>query len=272
MHGWAINSQGIKILWCPLNRLLAYPGEVLRKKGSPRIFPTATNLYALPFSETLRKLAITLRELHQAVRISCDSPCMVEDIEALHADHRAFEMVPIFIDSAFAYLRRLPDLLVPACSPLLFEDWQSVPREFKGWIKKLDWLESRKPTCNITVLQETLVNHSAWFNELRDKSPTTGKKGIRDTLEHRSVRLVVGKQQVEDGRPHYTVTLDSRSSDVAIHKDILPYITDSVTGLCRLMTGIYTALNVGNRYEWGDFLGLVGNDDDIVGYWPQIHA
>ena len=24
-HGWAINSQGVKILWCPLHRLVAFP-------------------------------------------------------------------------------------------------------------------------------------------------------------------------------------------------------------------------------------------------------
>ena len=66
--------------------------------------------------------------------------------------------------------------------------------------------------------------------------------------------------------------LDSRAGDVEIHKDILPHISDSVAGLCRLMTGIHAAIGVASQYEWADYLSLVGTDDDIVGYWPQIHV
>jgi hypothetical protein len=271
-HGWAINSQGVKLLWCPLNRLLSFPEEILRKKGSSQTLPPGTALDALPFSETLRKLATTLRELHQTVRISCDHPCTLEDLEALTADRRASEMVPLYVDLAFAYLRRIPDLLVVACRPLLFAHWQSTPRTFKEWMANVDRLASYNPSCNFSLLRETLVNHAAWFHELRDISPVTGKKGLRDALEHRGVRLLVGKQQSGDNRPRYTVMLDSRAQDVEIHKDILPHIPDSVAGLCRLMTGIHTAIGVGSQYEWGDFLSLVGTDDDIVGYWPPIQA
>ena len=55
-------------------------------------------------------------------------------------------------------------------------------------------------------------------------------------------------------------------------KDILPQISESVTGLCHLMTGIHSAIGSGTRYEEGDVLTLVGTDDDIVGYWPAIPA
>jgi len=271
-HGWAINSQGVKILWCPLNRLLAFPDEILRKKGISQTLPPGTALDALPFSEILGRLATTLRELHQTVRISCDHPCTLEGPEALTADLRAFEMVPLYVDLAFSYLRRIPDLLVVACRPLLFVHWQSTPRTFKEWVADVGRLESYSPSCNFSILRETLVNQSAWFNELRDISPVTRKKGIRDALQHRGVRLLVGKQQSGDDRPRYTVMLDSRDRDVEIHKDILPHIPDSVAGLCRLMTGIHAAIGVGSQYEWGDFLSLVGTDDDIAGYWPQIHA
>lgn len=271
VHGWAINSQGVKVLWCPLNRLLVSPERVLREKASLQTLPPGTALDALPFSETLRKLATTLRELHETIRISCDRPSLLEDLETLNADLRASEMVPLYVDLTFAYLRRLPDLLVVACRPLLFEHWQSTPRTFKEWVADVDRLASYVPSCDFSVLRETLVEHSAWFQELRDTSPATGKKGIRDALEHRGVRLLVGKQQSGNNRPRYTVMLDSRARDVETRKDILPHIFESVAGLCHLMTGIHASIGVGSQYDWSDILSLVGTDDDIVGYWPQIH-
>jgi hypothetical protein len=181
-------------------------------------------------------------------------------------------MVPLYVDLTFSYLRRIPDLLVVACRPLLFAHWQSAPGTFKEWVADVGRLASYNPSCNFSILRETLVNHSAWFHELRDISPVTGKKGIRDALEHRGVVLLVNKQQSGDNRPRYTVMLHSQAQDVEIHKDILPHISDSVAGLCRLMTGIHAAIGVGSQYEWRDYLRLVGTDDDIVGYWPQIHA
>ncbi|MDP1859382.1 MAG: hypothetical protein Q8K82_11950, partial [Gemmatimonadaceae bacterium] len=157
-----------------------------------------------------------------------------------------------------------------ACRPLLFTNWQSAPKAFKDWIEDVDQLASHRPCCDFQLLRQTLETQSAWFNELRGISPTTGKKGIRDALEHRGVRLIVGKQQTDDARPDFHAILDSRASDVEIHKDVLPRIRGSVVGLCRLMTALHAAIGVGSEYEWGDFLSLVGNVDDSVGYWPQL--
>lgn len=266
-HGWAINSQGAKILWCPLKRLI---DTTLRTKRDSGTLPSSAYLNALPFLETLQKLAITLRELHQTVRVSCDYPCFPRNPEALTVDLRSMEIVPLYVDLAFTYLRRIPDLLTVACRPLLFDDWESVPRTFKDWISDPDSLATHKPSCNFDVLRKTLKDHSAWFNELRGVSPATGKKGIRDALEHRRVRLLVGKQQAGDMRPCFTVVADSQDGDVDIHKDILPCIPNSVAGLCLLMAGVHSATSTGNQYEWGDSLSMVGTDDDIVGYWPQI--
>lgn len=263
VHGWATNSQGVKIIWCPLRRLIF---NTLLEKSTSGSLPGGTYLDALPFTDTVQKLATTLRELHQAARVSCEHP------HTIQGELRAMEIMPLYVELAFIYLRRLPDLLVVACRPLLFEHWQSVPRKFKDWISDADHLASYKPSCEFSVLREALITQSAWFNELRDVSPVTGKKGIRDALEHRGVRLVVGKRQAGDGRTFFTVMPDSRASDVEIHKDILPRIPYSVAGLCRLMAGIHSAMDSGGQYEWGDLLSLVGSDDDIVDYWPQIPA
>jgi hypothetical protein len=181
-------------------------------------------------------------------------------------------MVPIYVELAFIYLRRIADLLVVACRPLLFEHWQSAPRAFKEWVADVDHLESYKPLYDFALLRQAVVSHSAWFHALRGTYPVTGKKGIRDAFEHRGVRLLVGKGQTGDNRPEFTVMVDSRARDVEIHKDILPLVPEAVGGLCGLMTGIHTAIGVGTQYEWHDALSLVGTDGDRVGYWPQIGA
>ena len=271
-HGWAVNSQGVRILWCPLMRLFAFPRALLRGKGSSQTAAADRVLRASAFCETFRKLATTLRELHYHIRTSCDHPFPIEDPEVLRLDSRTYEMVPLYVDVAFTYLRRLPDLLVVACRALLFEHWQSVPQEFKCWVADVDRLRAHSPSCDFAILRKTIVSHSAWFDELRGTSPVTGKNGIRDALEHRDVRLLVGKQQKGNDRPYFHVMIDSRAKDVEIHKDIVPRIAESVAGLCRLMTGIHSAIGVGSQYEWGDYLYLCGTDDDIVGYWPHIRS
>ena len=270
-HGWATNSQGIKILWCPLVRLLQFPNRTLQEKGKSGKSHPGIAHSSLAFAATLKNLAITLRELHQVTRLSCGHPVNLDPV-TLTADHRAFEMAPLYIDLTFSYLRRIADLLVMACSPLLFEHWQSVPQKFKNWGTNVSQLKTHRPLCDFTVLHEAVVNHSGWFNELRGTSPLTRKKGIRDALEHRPVRFLLGKQQTGNNRPRFKITLDSRAGDVEIHKDILPRITESVAGLCHLMTGIHSAISVGSKYEWGAQMAIVGDDDDIVGYWPKIGA
>jgi len=268
-HGWATNSQGIKILWCPLQRLLSSPQQILEAKGrSTRTHPGIT--HSLPFLQTLSRLAIALRELHKIVRLSCNHDANDPSSESANAFHQTNEMAPLYIELAFVYLRRLPDLLVTACSPLLFEHVQSVPQKYKDWIVRISDFKSLSPLCDLNVLSKAIVNHSGWFNALRGTSPSTGKKGIRDTLEHRPVHFIVTKNQTGKNQPRIEVILDSRASDVDKHRDILPQITEAVAGLCFLMTGIHSSIGIHNQYEWGDQLMLVGNDQDIVGYWPQI--
>jgi hypothetical protein len=268
-HGWAINSQGAKILWLPLLRLFKFLRKTLEEKGrSGQSHPGIVH-DSLAFLATLQNLAITLRELHRITRLSCNLPGNLDPV-TLTADHRAYEMAPLYIDLAFSYLRRTPDLLVMACRPLLFEHWQSVPQKFKDWIANLSQLESHKPLCDFTILSEAVSNHTEWFNAVRGRSPLPGKKGIRDALEHRAVQLRVVKQKRGSIRPRFTVMVQSRAREVERDKDILLRLTESIAGLCRLMTGIHTAIGVGSRYQWGDQLIVLGNDEDIVGYWPQI--
>jgi hypothetical protein len=181
-------------------------------------------------------------------------------------------MVPLFIDLVFTYLRRLPDLLVLACRPLLFEDWKSVSPKFKEWIDDKDRLDKHKPSCDFGILRDTIDNHSAWFNNLRATSRVTGKKGIRDAFEHRGTRLLVCKQQSGDERPQLTVIIDSRAEDVEVRKDILPRVPESAAGLCRLMSGIHSAIGIDGRYGWEDCLVLGGNNEDVTGYWPPIQT
>ncbi len=120
-HGWAVNSQGIKLLHLPIVDLLDKQGLLF-----PNIFsslPLGTNHAAQGFVDTIRRLTISLRELHAVITNSCDHEA-VGSLTIL--DDRAFELVPVFTEASISYLRRPPDLLVHGCHTLLFQKWQNV--------------------------------------------------------------------------------------------------------------------------------------------------
>ena len=270
-HGWATNSQGIKLLWCPMLTLLNRHDEALIRDGKViEIRPAGGLPDGRPFAESLLKLATTLRELHRVVRIACDRSFVDAEPETLEEYGKAYELVPLYVDLAFVYLRRLPDLLIDACRPYLFEHWHSIPRAFKEWVAGVDRLRKFNPSCDFEILRRTIDGHSGWFNALRDTSPISGKKGIRDALEHRPVRLEVGARQVGDKRPEITVLARSYAGDVESNRDLVPVIRESVYGLSGLMTGLRSAIGGSGRYERTGAVSLVGIDDDVVGYWPPI--
>lgn len=144
------------MLWFPICRLLRFPIETLRKKGRSGSSHPGITHSSLAFLDTLHKLALTLRELHQMIRLSCDHPVNLE-LATLTADHRANEMTPLYIDLAFSYLRRIADLLVMACGPLLFEDWKSVPQKYKKFHRNIKtglpiWISSNPISRSATSL------------------------------------------------------------------------------------------------------------------------
>lgn len=268
-HGWAANSQGVKILWCPLPHRTF---DALLEKSISDCSYRGIYLDTLPFADELRKLVIVLRQLHEATGAICDHPCTLGNEEALSTEMKLRELVPLYIDLAFIYLRRIPDRLALACRPLLFKHWKSVPTHFRNWISMADQLDRYMPSCNLDFLRETLVHDTEWFQGLRATSPVTGRKGTRDALEHRGVRQIIMKQQAGDKRPTITVMLESRSPDVEIRNDLLPQVHNCVAGLCRLMACVQRSLGLGCSYEFRDHLISDGTDDDMVGFWPKISA
>jgi len=269
-HGWATNSQGIDILWLPLIPLLVHPNGKLRGGKRSGILSDGRSVDSTPFAERLDKLVVALHELHKLTRVSCDSPCSPGGQAAMEADSNAFRLAPLYVDLAFSYLRRVPDLLVAAALPLIVANWRSAPADFKSWIAKVDALESCDPAPNFSNLRTTLTTDSAWFAELRAISPSTGKKGIRDALEHRTVRYLVGKQQDADERPRFRITLHSRAGDVDTSTDLLQLVPRCVAGLCRLMTAVHSTIGLTGEYQWTDSRILSGCDTDTVGFWPAL--
>ena len=262
-HGWAINSHGVKILWLPLLHL------VPNIQGNEKGLSTDSALHGLAFCETVRKLAISLQEFHKVIRVSCDHPVSLEH-ETLNIYHKAQRMVPLYVDLTFVYLRRIADLLTVACRPILFDDWRSAPQKFKKLVSPATDLSSLKPICDLGMLQQTIANHSNWFSALRGTSPTTQKKGVRDALEHRSVRFIVNREQVNDDRPTCTVQLSSPDPDVEDIQDLSSLILCMMADFCELMSGVHAATGRGKGYDRHESLVLVGEDDDLVGYWPEI--
>ena len=273
-HGWAMNSQGYRLLWFPLMRLTKNIRTFRKAKGITSRMSVRDQQERDPFYETLRNHAVALRELHQVTRLACDHPIDTSDAElpeAPMARHRAFEITPLLSDLALVYLRRLADRITICTRPVLFEHYKSAPREFKNLIEAVGTtsLADLRPICDAEELQEVIRKHSDWFDELRGISPA-GKKGVRDAREHRGTILWPSMSQTNTERPTYELSLQSRAADVERRHDLLEFIAKCNADACALMTGLCRAAGWTGTYESRDALLIVGNDEDTTAFWPQI--
>jgi hypothetical protein len=273
-HGWALNSQGLKLLWCPLNLLMAQPHLMLKRVGLSDREVLIRSGQQVSFWPTFHSLVVCLRELHYHTRLACHHFPDMEAPLPTNSDisYRASEVVPLYVDLSFIYLRRIADRLAAEPRPLLFQHWKSVPEEFNNWISDTIRLESHKPLCDFDLLRNALTTNSEWFRRLRGIDDASKKKGVRDALEHRRIRMIVGAQKAGDERPRYTVFLHSRQQDVDDRAELLTELSRAVQGLCKLMEGIHRAVGGAQHYQGGDSVVLIGNDEDITSYWPEIGA
>jgi len=269
-HGWAENSQGIKLLWIPILRLLGSVHRIRDERGVSSL-EARYSLYMAPFTKTTRKLATTLRELHELVRKSPGPFSLHQTSEDWRQFKREHDMLPLYIDFAFVYLRTLADQLAIASRPVLFANHKSVPTTFKtlrDFVNDEERVELAVPICDPHLLASALANHSSWFDSLRQTVPEKGKpkKGIRDAILHRPATVEI----LYTGEGRLAPFLFSPSDDVDCGTQLLAALRDMLAELCDLWTGIHTAVGWGERYESAAHLPLTGTDDDIVGFWPEI--
>jgi|GEM_PF-3640500 len=273
-HGWAVNSQDVRLLWLPMANMLAFwnPHLIRQAKG---IESSSSHLVpSQPFRQTLLKLVVALRELHQLCRetslVETLSPANVT-AEQRHVLHHGAEMAPLFVDLSFVYLRVLADRFVDATRPLLFQHFTSAPREYKKmreFLRDKSRVAGADPIVDVNLLAQAFDSHSSWFDVLRQ--PGGGGKGIRDAMEHRPVITNVGHRQVEGERPELVIHLHGFANDVTFKQELTSTLRECLRDMCQLWTDVSLLINSRPTYDRRDWFPVVGLDDDIVGFWPEV--
>lgn len=266
-HGWIESVGGIKLLLAPVTQLLRTPIEIEQHRRKAGLANYKLNRHWIKLSttsNTLRRLAICLRELHREVREVGPLFDCTEKLERTRY-HEGRENIEFLIVAAFTLLRRLADDLVLALRPALFADHNSAPDKLATLVVWQDKgrLDEPGPICNLDVLDQALRDHTSWLFKLRGKE----REGIRDILNHSPHQLAVRGTKAGKGPWKIEVQLtDERER----RHDLLPILVECVDGLCSLMTLLCQAIGVLKGYTEWDHIVLSGLDNDAVGFWPPI--
>jgi hypothetical protein len=268
-HGWSRNSQGVRLLWLPVLRLLRNI-EVIRKERGAKPASPSNLADALSVEESLRYFALVLRELRYLDRTT--PKYSLEDPRA-HPQQmdRLISLTPVYVDMALTYLRRLSFLLAAAMRMLIVNDYDNVSwrnfSQFREDVLEPNKLEGLQPICDLEVLRAAFRQHTGWF-DLVTSGVKQGKKGVRASLEHRPTRLLVSQSEVE-GSWSVHVSLHSTHRDVP-EGDLLPLLAPNISDFCENLAGITQAVGWGNQYDALEVLAITGEDEDRTYYWPSI--
>ena len=294
-HGWARNSNGVKLLFLPIVRLTAaqhiHPDLLPEGQMYPSKRLTTHQIYeSMAFRDNVVKLVRTLRELHHHTAQVCFPDPTERTSDEIKESRDSTTMASLFTDLAFTYLRRIADQFTRAIAPVLFEHVGSAPQKFKN-LRKYEDFGRLEPNCNISKLRCVLESHTDWFDKLRD--PSQG--GIRDILEHHMVSVSIKPTkrpdpQTDDWLDGVEAVMDYPGQDrgTPYNEDLTPKIEQVITGLSRMWTGIAKSIdwNGVDYYTRGFQLAdpgthapgmmmsdgfLVASDDEgTIAFWPEI--
>ena len=274
-HGWARFTDGANRVLLPILATL-YDAHIYRAGQTTTVdAPNDWPLVTQPAQQTLRRLAVALRELHRAVRVAgaVDTFSDSLDTEAFHESREGIELAPVFAEAVFGYLRRFPDTLTIGLRPVLFNDWGKAPTQYKDLVYMAaspGGLSKFGPICDVELLYAALA-HSEWFHRLRDIDAQTGYKGIRDSLEHRPLRLQPQTSYVGQ-RPVLEIFVQAASRDVDPDTKLLAPLPVFIEGLCATLSGIVAAVPLHRGYTHQCVLRIAGDDRDTCGFWPDIES
>ena len=280
-HGWAINSQGVKLLWLPILRLVEQAQTIRSIHGITNHLSSEQLLEIRAFNATMHHLALTLRELHKCIRIGTahvglDDP----DNEGKIESYEASSLAPLFIDLSFIYLRRIADQFAMATRYVLFKKAGSAPTKYKklrSLIASDESLARLDPICNADLLQKAFASYSGWLDKLRDSNDDRGKvqKGIRDIMEHFGTSVSISHQKAGNDPWRIVASLGHPEIAPTIYRpDLIQTLKEIVKEIATLWMSVCDAVGLEKAKEpwvapYGDVLILTGNDDDIVGFWPE---
>lgn len=281
-HGWAKNSQGVKLLWLPVLRLVHEAHDLRKAKGLPEELTPGQWSEIRAFDQTTRHFALALRELAKCIRLGSD-PCFDQrDGEKWTISHEASSLIPLHVDLAFVYVRRLADHFANASRYVLFKHFDSAPRKYKKLrlvIADRPKLQRLEPLCDANVLREAFERHSGWLDKLRDSMDENGEsqKGIRDIMEHHPIAVTVQHSKVGEGPWEVITNLGEPGINASFRPELVPTLKEIVADMAALWTRVCDSvgLPVARRLwvaPYGDAVVLTGIDDDSTAFWPESKA
>jgi hypothetical protein len=202
------------------------------------------------YQDWILNLAAALRELHYYKRRLQRVEIFPQNEEHAVLVHQANELVPLWIDLTYVYLRRLADGFVRAASQLLFEQPGVLPDHFTGL---QEWLNTGKaararPIGDLAALEDAFRRHAEWVTLLRGRG-SGAQKGTRDAILHRAVLTSVRYHKVENESQEMTVHLRSTSRDVNQSLELVSTIYEIVRGFCDLCTAVHTVIGWNSKYD-----------------------
>ena len=200
----------------------------------------------------------------------------------MNVNQEASSLIPLYLDLALVYARRLADHFARASRYVLFKHPDSAPREYKSLrrvIAEPIKLQRLEPIYDAMFLRDAFERHSGWLDKLQDSTDENRElqKGIRDIMEHHPVAVNVHHSQVGDGPWEVIASLGEPGINASFRPDLIPIVSEIVAGMTALWTSVCAAARLAPAKRlwvapYGDAVLLTGNDDDSTAFWPESTA
>ena len=277
-HGWARNSQGLKLLWLPIVRNVCQLAVPIASNSQNRSRDLSVDqiLEIKAFHVTLEKLVLTLRYLSNFMECGKEPAIHAPSNAEFNLRMEAVNTVPLFVDLAFVYLRRLADDFARASRFVCFRYADNAPRKFKQLRKHVCNGDLDDLLVNPDMMQEAFNNCAGWFDSLnaRPEAAET-RRGIRSSIEHHPV--FISAQHSKDGDEPWQLEVSlGWPGQKEYVRDVVSILRQIISELCRFWTVMCRAISTDNEYiKWicpyGDQLGgITGNDENITNFWPKL--
>jgi len=205
------------------------------------------------FYNTIRNLIILLRELHKINREISGA------IMETTAKRKLCEMSVLYIDLAILYFRRINHQFGTIGRMLCFDYYKDIKGKLDRW--NIDNMDSNNIICNLELLKSALEKYKEYNNKINN---------LRNNLEHGTkTRILIGIQKSGDDLPKLTANFIEGNKVKNI--DLINHIRDTCSILCAFFTKFCEAVDYKGKYGKTNAISLmVGNDNDITGFWPEI--
>jgi hypothetical protein len=283
-HGWAMSSDDVRLLWLPIMRILANSGKLRSEIGLSRNLGSRQQEDIRCLFATLANLSVTLRELAGAMREIESLDPINGDNESKNREWHLKELIKLYVDVCIMCLRRLSDAFGRSIRYVLFDHFESAPREFKKLITMTSndekGLLAAGPLCDVDHLKKVLHENTDWFADIRGMNREgLGKKGIRDVLDHDVSSIEIIREKAGDSPWRTRALLRHVSESSLMSLDLLSFVERCICQLCELWTQLCKLLPLPDGWQGyrgaanireGDFYFVLGDDRDATCLWPPI--